>query len=76
MYNTTKDVPNLYSLGMTPVERIKVLEADGKALKDNISYLYKAIEDLQAKCSKMRMEPPATSVVGEKRARLTHNPDA
>ena len=76
VYNTVKDVPNLYSNGMTAIDRISVFEADGKALKDNISYLYKAIEDLQAKCSKMSMEPPATSVVGEKRARLTHNPDA
>ena len=75
MYNTTKDVPNLYS-GMSAMDRITVLEADGKALKDNISYLYKAIEELQAKCSKMSMEEPATNVVGEKRARLTHNTDA
>ena len=72
MYNTTKEVPNLYS-GMSAMDRITVLEADGKALKDNMSYLYKAIEELQAKCSRMSMEEPATNVVGEKRARLTHN---
>ena len=72
VYNTTKDVPNLYS-GMTAIERITILEENGKALKDNMTYLYKAIEELQAKCSKMSMEEPATAVVGEKRARLTHS---
>ena len=75
VYNCVKSVPNLYSSGLTALDRISVLEADGKALKDNISYLYKAIEDLQAKCSKMSSEPPAT-IVGEKRARITHVPDA
>ena len=52
VYNTTKDVPNLYS-GMTAIERITILEENGKALKDNMTYLYKAIEELQAKCSKI-----------------------